>query len=295
MTDADAERAAAQRDRGVLRVLWIEGSANAAVLVAKLVVALSTGSSAVLSDAVHSLADLANNGIAMLASRVASSPPDREHPYGHRKFETLAVFVLATLLAVLAVELALHALRPSEREVERNDWGLWLMLVVLVVNVAVSRWESLWARRLDSDLLRADARHTLSDVLVTIAVIAGWQLAALGHAWGDSVVTLLVAGVVLYLAFGLYSRAIPVLVDRSATDPDELSAVARGVAGVRATRRVRSRGTGPDRSIDLVVMVDPELSTLDSHAIADEIERTLRERFAAREVIVHVEPADDHS
>jgi cation diffusion facilitator family transporter len=273
----------------------MEGAANAAVLVAKSIVGLSTGSSAVLSDAVHSLADLANNGLAVVASRVASTPPDREHPYGHRKFETLAVFVLGTLLAVLAVEMALHALRARGGEVAHQGWSLGLMLVVLAVNLGLAVWEGRWAKRLGSELLRADSRHTLSDVLTTIAVIAGWQLAARGYVWLDTLVTLLVSGLVLYLAFGLFSRAIPVLVDGSTTDPEELSAVARSVAGVRATRRVRSRGTGSDRTIDLVALVDPQLSTLDSHTIANEVERTLSERFAAREVTVHVEPADEES
>jgi cation diffusion facilitator family transporter len=282
----------ARRDGQVRRVLFVEGFANLVVLGVKTVVGITTGSSAVLADAVHSFADLANNGLALFALHLASAPPDREHPYGHRKYETLAVFALATLLAVLAVEIALRALQSGDREVLRSGWGLGLMLGVLAVNAAVSSWQARWARRLDSDLLRADARHTFSDVLTTIAVIIGWQLAATGHAWLDTAFTLGVSALILFLAFGLYRRAIPVLVDQIATDPEQLTAVVQSVPGVRGTRRVRSHLSGLGATIDVVVAVDSHLSTAASHDIADEIERTLRERFSTPDVTVHVEPED---
>jgi cation diffusion facilitator family transporter len=274
----------------VRRVLLVEGAANLSVLVVKVWVGLATGSMAVLGDAVHSLADLANNGLAFFVVGAAGAPPDREHPYGHRKFETLAVFALATLLAVLAVELALRALQRGEREVVRHGWSLALMLGVLVVNAAVASWESRQAQRLDSDLLRADARHTLSDVLVTSAVIAGWGFASLGAPWLDTLAALGVAGLILFLAWDLFRRAIPVLTDHVAADPDEVAGLVRSVPGVREARRVRSMGPDGSVTMDVVVSVDPELSTADSHAIADAVERLLRERLGARDVTVHVEP-----
>jgi cation diffusion facilitator family transporter len=274
----------------VRRVLWIEGTANLSVLVVKAVVGFSTGSMAVLGDAVHSLADLANNGVALFVVDAASAPPDREHPYGHRKFETLAVFGLATLLAVLAIELALRALQSGDREVVRHGWSLALMLGVLAVNASLALWESRQAGLLASDLLRADARHTLSDVLVTAAVITGWQFASLGWPGLDTLTTLGVAALILYLAWDLFRRAIPVLTDRIAADPELVVELVRAVPGVREARRVRSMGAGGAVTMDVVVSVDPELSTADSHAIADAVESCLRERLGARDVTVHIEP-----
>jgi len=268
----------------------MEGLANFAVLVAKATVGLSTGSAAILSDAVHSLADLFNNVMAWVAMRLAAAPPDRDHPYGHRKYEPLAVFALATLLSVMAIEVAMHGFQSGDREIVDAPWGLALMLAVLAVNVGVSLWEGRWARRLDSDLLRADVRHTTSDVAITLAVIVGWQGAARGYPWLDAVFAVGIGLFILSLAYGLFKRAIPSLVDAATTDPDELAQAVARIPGVRDTRRIRSAAAGGGTRIDVTVCVDPSLSTLDSHAIADEVERLLAEEFSAQDVTVHVEP-----
>jgi cation diffusion facilitator family transporter len=279
------------RDRSVERVLWIEALGNAIAMLAKLAVGFHTGSIAVLSDAIHSLADMANNAVGLVATRIASAPPDREHPYGHRKYETLAVFAVAMLLSVLALEIVHGALRSQTREVMDSDWGLGVMLGVLALNIGITVWENRWARRLDSEILRADARHTLSDVLTTMGVIAGWQLAARGYHWLDTVTSLGVAGIVFYLAYGLFRRAIPVLVDQIIASPEDLSVAIAQVEGVQDVRRIRSHAGGSGPRVDLVVAVDPSLSTMDSHAIADEVERVVRENFSVSDVTVHVEPS----
>lgn len=283
---------AAGRDRQVRRVILIEGAANVAILLAKLVVGLSTGSLAILSDAVHSLTDAANNVLAWFVVRQAGQPADREHPYGHRKFETLAVFALATLLAVLAMELAQQAIWREDALIVGTPWALGVMLGVLAVNIALATWQRHWARRLKSDILLADASHTFSDVLTTVVVIVGWQVSAMGYPWLDTLCALGVAGFVLYLAYGLFRRALPTLVDQFAIDPEALADAVESVRGIRAVRRVRSRRVGPDRIVDLVVSVDAALPTAEAHAIADAVERMLEERFGVRDVSIHVEPDD---
>ena len=279
-----------QRDRQVRRVIIIEGLANVAVLALKLAVGISTGSFAVLGDAIHSLGDVANNAVAWFVVRVSASPPDRHHPYGHRKFETLAVFVLATLLTVLGIELALGAVRREVQPTAGGRWALPVMFVVLLVNVLLATWEGAWARRLKSDILSADARHTLADVLTTVVVIVGWQVSARGYPWIDTACALAVALFVLSLAFGLFRRAIPVLVDRIAVEPESIIDAARAVPGVRRVKTARSRSTGASIAIDMVVTVDAGISTAAAHAIADDIEETLRARFAIEDATIHVEP-----
>ncbi len=278
------------RDRRVRRVLVIEGSANFLILVLKTVVGLSTGSLAILGDAIHSLTDVANNIVALIVIRLSSKPPDREHPYGHRKFETLAVFGLAALLTVLSVELALHAVRRDEPEIAHDSAGLVLMLGVLAINVALAAWERVWAKRLNSDILMADASHTAADILTTVVVIAGWQLSAAGYAWLDAVCAIFVAALVLYLAFGLFHRVVPVLVDHMALEPETLVDVLRTVPGVTEVRRVRSRWVGTACAVDVVIAVDAKLTTDASHDVADAVEALLENEFQVTDVSVHIEP-----
>jgi len=281
-----------RRDRQVRRVILLEGAANLLVLGAKLLVGLSTGSLAVLGDALHSLTDLANNVVAWFVLRLSTAPPDRDHPYGHRKFETLAVFGLASLMTVLGIELALRAIRREAAVIEHEGWALAMMFCVLLVNATVATWQGRWARRLRSDLLLADARHTLSDVLVTLAVIVGWQMAARGIPWLDSLFALGVSGLVLVLAYGLFARAIPVLVDQAAIEPESVMRVVRAVPGVRGVKDIRSRRTGNAVALDLIVTVDGALTTKAAHDIADRVEAALRERLEAHDITVHIEPDD---
>lgn len=279
-----------KKDTQVRRVILIEGSANLLVLIAKTIVGLSTGSMGILADAIHSLTDLTNNIIAWVVIHFSSLPADREHPYGHRKLETLAVFILASILVVLAFELALNAINKDYTEVVSSGLELLIMLCVLLINIVVTSWQHMWAKRLDSDILRADATHTFADVLITSAVIAGWQLSAIGYAWADRLCALSVALFIFYLAYSLFRRAIPVLIDEYAIDPVELSNIIKTVSGVKKVYKIRSRWVGKTRAVDLVISVDSTLSTEESHTIADTIESLIENHFGATDISIHVEP-----
>ena len=278
------------KDKQVRRVIFIEGLANLLVLIAKTIVGLSTGSMGILADAIHSLTDLTNNIIAWIVIHFSSLPADREHPYGHRKLETLAVFVLASILVVLAFELALNAINKDYTEVASRNLELFIMLCVLIINIVVTSWQHMWAKRLDSDILRADATHTFADVLITITVITGWQLSAIGYTWVDRLCALGVALLIFYLAYNLFRRAVPVLIDEYAIDPVELSNIIKTVPGVKKVYRVRSRWIGKTRAIDLVISVDSTLSTEESHTIADTIESLIEKQFGTTDISIHVEP-----
>lgn len=279
-----------QRDGQVQRIIVIEGLANLGVLLAKLVVGLSTGSIAIIGDAIHSLTDLVNNIVAWIVLRFANRPADTKHPYGHRKFETLAVFGLASLLVVLAFELASQAIQRPTTEVATGGWEMGLMLGVLIINIVLAAWQRKWAKRLNSNIIHADASHTFADVLTTLVVIAGWQLSAMGYAWLDQVCAVGVAGLIFFLAFKLFQRVIPALVDESAIDPLQLIDVIRQIDGVEKIDSVRSRWIGSDSAVDMTVLVGSHLTTVESHVIADAIEAALAQEFGVKDVTIHIEP-----
>lgn len=280
----------ADKNSKVLRLLVLEGVANLCVLCMKLAVGLATGSMAIFADALHSLTDVANNVIGWIVIRASNQPADREHPYGHQKFEMLAVFVLAVLLATIGFEIATRALTRDSSPPAMSDWGLYVMLAVLGINIAISIVQRYWAKKLDSSILMADASHTLSDVLTTVVVIIGWQLSSRGLPWLDAACALGVAAMIFYLAFGLFRDAVPVLVDEIAIEPEKLTAAVRRVPGVIDVPRVRSRWIGPERAVDVIVTVKPALPTVQSHEIADAVETLLEKEFDVTDITVHVEP-----
>ncbi len=258
----------------------------------KLTIGITTNSSAIISDALHSLTDLANNVIALIAIRISEQPRDNHHHYGHRKFEHLAVFSLSVLLAVVALELVLNAIRHYGQAVHHSKVGLIVLLITLGLNIALTSWEHYWARRLDSDLIEADAKHTLSDVLTTLAVIVGWQFAALGYYWVDTLAAIIVAIIVLALAVKLMLRAIPILVDASKYAPETIASEIKKVGLVDEVRKVRARNTRDGNYADIIISIDPKTSTLNAHHITEEIELIMKNQFNINDVVVHVEPTN---
>ena len=166
------------------------------------------------------------------------------------------------------------------------------MIGVLSLNICLAGWENYWARKLGSSLLRADAHHTFSDVFTTVAVILGWQLAARGYLIMDTIFAILVSLLVFYLAFDLYRKAIPILVDKVAIPPARIAELIQPVPGVNAVRQIRSRWVESEVIADVVISVDAQLTTEKSHQIADEIETILSQILDINDVTIHIEPGE---
>lgn len=274
----------------VKTVLIWEGISDLLMMLAKLGVGISTNSAAIIGDALHSLTDLINNIIAIAAIHISEKPYDNDHHYGHRKFEQLAVFSLAVLLLVVALELVINAIRKFGETVEHSSLGLLIMIGALVINILLTVWEHYWAKRLDSQLIEADAKHTLSDVLTTIAVIVGWQFAVRGYYWVDTLVACIVALIIMLLAIRLLQRSIPILVDYSEYSPERIMGLISGLEHVESIKNVRARSTNETSYADVTITVDPNLSTLVSHQVTERIERLLADHLGIHDVVVHVEP-----
>jgi cation diffusion facilitator family transporter len=271
--------------------LIIEGTVNLGMIICKLIVGSLTGSAAIIADALHSFTDLINNFVAFLAIRMTQKPADDDHQYGHQKFEQLAVFFLATLLCVVAIEVVISALSRSGEVVAQNKVGLIVLVMATIVNVLLSMWQQKWAIRLESELLRADASHTFSDALTSIVAIAGWQLAASGLFWVDTVFACIVAIFIGVLAYRLFSRAIPILSDSNNFNNTKVKQSIENLPQVILVRQLRVRSINNQHFADLTVALDSRLSLLESHKIADKIEILLNQKFDINDVTVHIEPA----
>ncbi|MFW6085472.1 MAG: cation diffusion facilitator family transporter [Gemmatimonadota bacterium] len=281
----------------VRRVLTLVLGANVAVVLLKLFIGLRSGSLSVLGDAAHSGFDALNNVIGLFAVRAAARPPDAEHPYGHGKFETLGALAVVSFLSITAFELgsgAVDRLVSGAPPPRLDAMTFWLLGLTMVFNAAVAGVEFVSARRLDSQILAADARHTASDVAVTLAVIGGLGLVAFGFEDADAWLAILVALLIAYAGFDVLRGTLPVLVDTVAVDAARIERYVKGFEGVYAVRDVRSRGRRDAEAFaELTIEIDGRLTVSDGHEIADRVERRLIEEGGFRDVVVHVEPSDN--
>ena len=283
------------RRRSVVKVLWWVLGANLAVIAAKLVVGLEAGSIAVLGDAGHSGVDALNNVVALVAVRVAAAPPDEEHPYGHGKFETVGALAIVSFLSITCFELARTAvgrLAADAPPPQVQPSTFWILAAAMVVNVAVAWLEARKGDELSSEMLRADARHTAADVLVTGAVLGGMALVALGWEQADAWLALIVAAVIARSGLEILRDTVPVLVDHRAFEPKRIHSLVVDDPDVVEASEIRSRGRPGEAFAELTIHVDPDSDVREAHRVADRVEELLKEAGGFFEVTVHVEPAD---
>ena len=281
------------QSRGVRRVLWVTLGLNLAVSAGKVIVGYLSGSQAMIADGYHSLVDGANNVIGLIVASFAFAPPDRSHPYGHRKFETAATSMIGIALLALAWQVVTGALGHDRESLLPTIGPLnWAVMAATIgVNLLVSWYEAREGRRLESAFLKADALHTRADIYVSLGVVASFVAAKLGLAWADPAVAVAIGGIIAWQAVRILLNAFDVLTDRAPIAVDELERLALAVPGVLRAHDVRTRGRGDAVYVDLTVHLDPAMSLAAAHEVADQIEAALQ---AARpeivDVVVHLEP-----
>lgn len=276
----------------VRRVLWTILFLNLIVLIIKIFAGIITKSLSILGDAAHSTVDSLNNVVGLVVLKFATEPPDREHPYGHGKFETLAAFAIVIFLAIACVEIVQGSLNrlfhPVKLPLFKKEI-VWLLIITLIVNLFVWIYERNKGKKLKSDLLIADSSHTGSDVLITISVLASQFFIAKEMYWIDPIIALLIAGFIVRAGYEIITSTVPILVDEAWIDPKLVSESISSVNGVRECYDIYSRRTPYSAFIECKIKVVPK-DLYSAHQIADRVEEKLRNDFGKCKVTVHVEP-----
>lgn len=278
----------------VRRVLAITLALNVMVAAGKIIVGAVTGALAISADGVHSLIDGASNVMALLANRAASKPPDDQHPYGHRRFETVAAFGIGALLLLAGWEIITEALGRigGDHAPDLTPLAFAVMLATLIINLGVTTYERRMGEKLKSELLLADAAHTRSDVYVTISVLVSMAVVSAGFAWADSLAALVVVGFIVRAAYGVLRSAGDVLVDRAPLDGRWIAAEAAQIPGVESVTRARSRGTHDAAHVDVDIEVPAAMTADRAGVIADGIKARLRDLHPGiAEIEIHVAPS----
>lgn len=290
----EARPALKHRERDIRRVLLVVLGLNVAVAMAKLLFGLFSHSVAMQADGIHSLFDGASNVVGLIGMWFASRPADQGHPYGHAKFETFTAAAIALMLGVAGYTVARGAIQSLQGQGDARVAvaSFAIMIGTLAVNLGVTTWEARAGRRLGSEVLLADARHTLSDVLVSSGVIVSLILVRLGFEKADGVLALLVAVAIAYTAFSILRGVGRTLSDAARLPASEVAAATAGIDGVVECHSVRTRGSANHVLVDLHLLVASDVTIERGHEIAHAVEAELRTRFAqVTDVVVHVEPA----
>lgn len=281
--------------RSVRRVLIGIMVLNLIVTAIKFFVGALTGSIAVLADAFNALVDSSSNVIGLLGMRAASDPPDADHPYGRRKYETIATLGIGGLMLVAGWEVLqnIFARMAGGKPLSVTTEALILILITLPLNIFIVWYESKRGRELGSDVLLADAMSTRVNIFVSLSALTGLLGAQIGFAWLDIVVALGIVAFVFRAAYRIIRETSEVLTDSAVVDPHLVEDIARSVPGVWFAARVRSRGRDDDVHLDLHINVDPAMATEQAHAIATEVEHRLIARVPGLvDAVVHIEPGE---
>jgi cation diffusion facilitator family transporter len=277
----------------VTRVLYRVLFLNLAVAAVKIVLGYYTGAVSILSDGFHSLTDSASNVVALVGVSVARRPPDANHPYGYRKYETMASLGILVFLVVVLVEVLTAA---ADRLVNGGTprvfpEGIGLMTATLIVNLFVVSYELRAGKRLNSEVLRADAKHTRSDVLTTGAVLG----ALLGVWWGyqllDPMAALLVAGFIGHACWSIAQEASRILGDQIVIAESDVRTVVQSVAGVIGCEKIRTRGSADHAFLDLHLWLDGDMALKSAHSASHVVKDRLMAKFPQlADVVIHIEP-----
>ncbi|MBU2551679.1 MAG: cation diffusion facilitator family transporter [Proteobacteria bacterium] len=279
------------------RVTLVGAVVNVVLTVLKFAGGYFYHSQALIADAMHSLSDLFTDFVALFGLAAGGKAPDRDHPFGHARIETLASTIIGLTLLFVAVEIASGALDAIARnEPSAPSWmAVAIAAVSIIFKEALYQYTAYVGRRFKSPVLRANAWHHRSDAMSSVAVLLGVTGAQIKPEWRilDAYAALLVSIFVLKVGLDVILNSVRELTD-TAPGPevlDSIHACARSVEGVLETHDLKVRSTGGMYQMELHVVVDGELTVSQGHMIAKEVERcVLDEIEEAVRVIVHVDP-----
>ncbi|MCX5699257.1 MAG: cation diffusion facilitator family transporter [Candidatus Omnitrophica bacterium] len=280
----------------IRKILIIVLALNWAVALAKIIYGLSSRCFSMTADGFHSLSDGTSNLIGIIGIHFACQPVDKDHPYGHKKYETLFSLGIAAMLFLVSFNLLKQGWQRLQHPVffQADLGGFAVMLITLAINIYVMRYEYGKGKALKSDILVSDSLHTRADIFTSFTVIISLIVTKLGFPLIDPIVTMLISLFIGYAAFQIVKQSSDVLCDTAVfLDDQKVKDIVLKIEGVRACHKIRSRGRLDDIYIDLHVQVDPSMHIDNAHKISYRIEEAIKSAIPGiTDVVVHMEPID---
>jgi cation diffusion facilitator family transporter len=278
----------------IKQVLWIIMFANFAVALLKIIIGSIVKSASITADGFHSLTDGSSNIIGLIGISLAAKPMDKEHPYGHKKFETLAGLFIAGMLLVIGGKIIMVAvnrfLNPVTLHITLDS--LITLIITLCINIFVCTYEYRRGKKLKSYILLSDSLHTKSDIYVSLGVLFTLLCIKLGlPPIIDPIASLIVSLFILHASYEIFKSAGSILVDRAVIDTEKVRDLTLEFDQVKGVHNIRSRGSDDEVYIDMHILTEPNLSVEKSHDLIHAIEEKMRNEINDNlQVFVHLEP-----
>lgn len=278
----------------VKQVLWIILFANFGVALLKIVIGMSIKSSSMTADGFHSISDGSSNIVGLIGITLASKPIDKDHPYGHKKFEVMSSLFIGSMLVFIAVKIVFDALFRFINIVTPNIsiGSLIALIMTLGINIFVCNYEYREGKKLNSYILVSDSLHTKSDIFVSLGVLVTLIGIKLGlPSIIDPIASLVVSIFIIHSAYEIFKSSTGILVDQAIVDENTVENIIYGFEEIKDVHKIRSRGSENDVHIDMHIMVDPDISVEQSHTLTHSIEEAIQSKInKSAQVIVHIEP-----
>jgi len=281
----------------IRRILILILLLNWAVAFAKIFYGLLTRCASMTADGFHSLSDGASNIIGIIGIHFACQPKDQDHPYGHKKYETLFSLVIAALLFIVAFNLAKEGISRlyNPTKPPRIDLiSFIVMTCTMMVNLWVMHYERKKGELLRSDILISDSMHTKADIFTSISVIIALVVVKLGYPLLDPITAIIISLFIAHAGYDIVKQSSAVLCDTAVIlDDKKITDIVLGVKGVKACHKIRSRGRPDDINIDLHVQVDSNMHIENAHKVSYAIEEAIKSGIPeVTDVVVHMEPKE---
>lgn len=299
MTEPAGTNLDIDRYRAIKKVTLVGAVTNIFLAVLKIVLGYLGQSQALIADGVHSFSDLLSDAVVIYASKHGSQGADDDHPYGHARIETLATVVIGVLLILAALGIisdAAHRLFVPELLMHPSMIAIVAAVISVAANEGLTQYTLVVARKVNSNMLRANAWHHRSDAVSSLVVIVGVVGTMSGLPYLDAIAAMVVAVMISRMGWGLIQTSVSELID-TGLDSEQVDLIReeiKGVDGVTELHMLRTRRMGAHALVDVHILVDPRVSVSEGHLIGETVRRRLIERVdEINDVTVHIDPEDD--
>jgi len=288
------------KEKTILIVSLINASVNALLAVIKIFIGKLGHSQALIADGIHSFSDLISDAMVFIAARASIQHPDKEHPYGHQRIETIGTIIIGLILFAVAATLFDEAiLRLIHHHFQKPTVSVVIVAIIsIIANECLFHYSRKKGEKINSNLLISNAWHKRSDVFVSIIVLLSVIGSMIGWAWLDAVGAIIIAILIVKMAVQMIWQSAQELIDHGVDEKilDEIKKTILSVSGVRSIHQLRTRLHGRAIFVDLHIIVDPFISVSEGHHIGEEVHAQLLQRIKnLLDVTVHIDPEDDET